>query len=75
MILKMAFTVSGLVSREEMDVIQNREDDNKNNAPQYTEISGENSSKHEMELTESQFEIKNILGNNKLLKKDIYSFF
>jgi len=74
MALKRAFTVSGLVSREEMDVIQNRQEDNEINMPQYTEIKEENSSRQGMKLTERESEIKNIVGNNKTLKKDMFSF-
>ena len=75
MALKRAFTVSGLVSREEMDAIQERDEDFDKDIPRRTEInkSDDNSSNYS-ELTKREKEIKNIVGGDKSLKKDMYSF-
>jgi len=74
MALKRAFTVSGLVSREEMDVIQDREDNNIVQTPRYDKNKKEKGSDREIELTERELEIKDIIGDDKLLKKDMFSF-
>jgi len=74
MALKRAFTVSGLVSREEMDVIQDREDSNIVKTPRYDKNKKEKDSDREIKLTEREMEIKDIIGDDKLLKKDMFSF-
>src|SRR6056297_913310 len=72
MALKRAFTVSGLVSREEMDVIQEQD----NNKPkEYTNIKPDNKeSKKKIKLSKREKEIKKIIGDDRSLKKDMFSF-
>jgi len=74
MALKRAFTVSGLVSREEMDVIKDRDDSKIVQTPRYDKNKKEKDSDREIKLTERELEIKDIVGDDKLLKKDMFSF-
>jgi len=75
MALKRAFTVSGLVSREEMDVIQEQKEDNTNNTSGYTDIKPDkDESKRQVKLSKREREIKEIVGNSRSLKKDMFSF-
>jgi len=83
MALKRAFTVSGLVSREEMDVIQTRdESDNEKNkleSPDLKEgavdVKQDNNVKtKEHKMTKREKEIKAIVGESKELKKDMFSY-
>ena len=81
MALKRAFTVSGLVSREEMDAIQERDEDFEKNIPNQKDLENEDNNdsdskdtNHTSELTKREKEIKNIVGGDKSLKKDMYSF-
>ena len=69
MALKRAFSVSGLVSREEMDMIQ-KENDKENQSsshPRDIDVAPKN-------LSEREKEIKQIIGNNEDLKEDLYSY-
>src|SRR6056297_2094312 len=52
MALKRAFTVSGLVSREEMDAIQERDEDFDKTIPNHRDIKKEKDSDREIKLTE-----------------------
>jgi len=83
MALKRAFTVSGLVSREEMDVIQTRDESanekSKLNSPDI--IQGAVDAKQDKEvktkenkMTKREKEIKAIVGESKELKKDMFSY-
>jgi len=75
MALKRAFTVSGLVSREEMDIIQDQKEDNTNNASGYKDIKPDkDESKRQVKLSKREREIKEIVGNSRSLKKDMFSF-
>lgn len=72
MALKRAFTVSGLVSREEMEV---QLSDGQNNDNTTIDIEPDDSNKsNRRELTPKEQEIKEIIGDNKGLKKDLYSY-
>ena len=83
MSLKRAFTVSGLVSREEMDVIQTRdESDNEKNKLDSPDLKEEaidvkqdnNVKTKEHKMTKREKEIKAIVGESKELKKDMFSY-
>ncbi|MCF8000467.1 MAG: recombinase RecT [Halanaerobiales bacterium] len=74
MALKRAFSVSGLVSREELDMIQNRDDaDNTPEGVTDIEVEQETTSK-DKSLSKREEEIKKIIGNNDDLKKDMFSY-
>jgi len=69
MALKRAFSVSGLVSKTEMDMIQ-KENDKENQSsshPRDIDVAPKN-------LSEREKEIKQIIGNNEDLKEDLYSY-
>src|SRR6056297_2975010 len=75
MALKRAFTVSGLVSREEMDAIQERDEDFDKTIPNHRDIKKEkDESKRQVKLSKREREIKEIIGNSRSLKKDMFSF-
>jgi len=80
MALKRAFTVSGLVTAEEMDVQRLNEKDKENprrpfskkrNKPKDNE---EEPIEIEAELSEREKEIKEIVGENKNLRKDLFTY-
>jgi len=71
MALKRAFSVSGLVSREEMDMIQKESynnDKNPQNCSQTRDIEVVN------DLSKREKEIKQIIGNKKDIKEDLFSY-
>ena len=79
MALKRAFTVSGLVTAEEMDVQRLNEKDKKNPRRPYSmkkkKIDDkEESIEIEAELSEREKEIKEIVGDNKDLRKDLFTY-
>jgi len=79
MALKRAFTVSGLVTAEEMDVQRLNEKDKKNPRRPYSmkkkKIDDkEESIEIEAELSEREKEIKEIVGENRNLRKDLYTY-
>ena len=83
MSLKRAFTVSGLVSREEMDVIQTRDESDKeksklNSSDDKEEVIDVKKDKvtatKENNMTRREKEIKSIVGESKELKKDMFSY-
>ena len=68
MALKRAFSVSGLVSREEMDMIQKENDKENQSSSHPRDIEVVN------DLSKREKEIKQIIGNNEDLKEDLYSY-
>jgi len=80
MALKRAFTVSGLVTAEEMDVQRLNEKDKKNPRRPYSKKQkksqdNENESiEIEAELSGREKEIKEIVGDNKNLRKDLFTY-
>ncbi len=79
MALKRAFTVSGLVSREEMDSVQtsiNHSQPQKKSSDESFNV--ENNSADEKEpsqqLSVREVEIKDIISDNQELKRDLYSY-
>jgi len=79
MALKRAFTVSGLVTREEMDVINSREDSGNEYNKKPDQIKDVSSSKvsentKATKLSKREEEIKKIVGDNEELKKDMFSY-
>lgn len=76
MALKRAFTVSGLVSSEELDVQRLQEKDKKN--PRYQKKKKDNNIDQAIdvkaELTEREKEIKAIIGSDKNLRKDLFTY-
>jgi len=75
MALKRGFTVSGLVSQEEMDVIQFKKkyekEDEKRKVTQLEESAKKSRDK---ELSEREAEIKELIGSDKKLKQDLFSY-
>jgi phage recombination protein Bet len=80
MALKRAFTVSGLVTAEEMDVQRLNEKDKKNPRKPYSKKKKESEDNKEepieieAELSEREKEIKKIVGDNKNLRKDLFTY-
>ena len=79
MALKRAFTVSGLVTREEMDVINSRDDsenDYNKKPDQIKDVSSNKVSENKeiSQLSKREEEIKRIIGDNEELKKDMFSY-
>lgn len=79
MALKRAFTVSGLVTAEEMDVQRLSEKDKKNPRRTYSKKNNKSDDKDdpidiEAELSEREKEIKIIVGDNKNLRKDLFTY-
>jgi len=79
MALKRAFTVSGLVTAEEMDVQRLNEKDKKNPRKPYSKENNKSDKKEdpidiEAELSEREEEIKKIVGDNKNLRKDLFTY-
>ena len=83
MALKRAFTVSGLVSREEMDVIQTRDESDKEKSKLNSPVDKEEvidvkkdkeETAKENNMTRREKEIKSIVGESKELKKDMFSY-
>jgi septal ring factor EnvC (AmiA/AmiB activator) len=80
MALKRAFTVSGLVTAEEMDVQRLNEKDKKNPRRPYSKKKNKSDDKKddpieiEAELSEREKEIKEIVGDNKNLRKDLFTY-
>ena len=79
MALKRAFTVSGLVTAEEMDVQRLNEKDKKNPRKPYSKEKNKSDKKEdpieiEAELSEREKEIKEIVGDNKNLRKDLFTY-
>ncbi|SDD29765.1 phage recombination protein Bet [Halanaerobium congolense] len=80
MALKRAFTVSGLVTAEEMDVQRLNEKDKKNPRRPYPKKMKEFQDNEnepieiEAELSEREKEIKEIVGENRNLRKDLYTY-
>jgi phage recombination protein Bet len=79
MALKRAFTVSGLVTAEEMDVQRLNEKDKENPKRPYFKKSKKSDDKNEpidieKELSEREKEIKEIVGGNKNLRKDLFTY-
>jgi phage recombination protein Bet len=79
MALKRAFTVSGLVTAEEMDVQRLSEKDKENPRQTYFKKSKKSDDKEdpieiEAELSEKEKEIKEIVGDNKNLRKDLFTY-
>jgi len=79
MALKRAFTVSGLVTAEEMDVQRLNEKDKKNPRKPYSMKKKKTEDKKEpieveTELSEREKEIKKIVGDNKNLRKDLFTY-
>jgi hypothetical protein len=79
MALKRAFTVSGLVTAEEMDVQRLNEKDKKNPRRLYSKKNKKSEGKEdpmeiEAELSEREKEIKKIVGDNKNLRKDLFTY-
>jgi len=73
MALKRAFTVSGLVTREEMDVIQDNRDTNRDEGLDSKEDNTE-TELEEQTLSKREIVIKDIVEDKKELKKDLYSY-
>jgi phage recombination protein Bet len=79
MALKRAFTVSGLVTAEEMDVQRLNEKDKENPRRTYFKKSKKSDDRNEpidikAELSEREKEIKAIVGDNKNLRKDLFTY-
>jgi phage recombination protein Bet len=80
MALKRAFTVSGLVTAEEMDVQRLNEKDKENPRRPYSKKKKESQDNEnepieiEAELSEREKEIKKIVGDNKDLRKDLFTY-
>ena len=80
MALKRSFSVSGLVSREEMDVQQLQDNDQDNSFSRKNKKRGDfvdvktQKDKQEKSLSKREAEIKKIIGNSKKLKKDLYNY-
>lgn len=79
MALKRAFTVSGLVTAEEMDVQRLNEKDKENPKRPYFKKSKKSDDKNKpidikTELSEREKEIKAIVGENKNLRKDLFTY-
>ena len=80
MALKRAFTVSGLVTAEEMDLQRLNEKDKENPRPPFSkkknkpEDNKEEPIEIEAELSEREKEIKEIVGDNKDLRKDLFTY-
>ncbi|ADQ13572.1 phage recombination protein Bet [Halanaerobium hydrogeniformans] len=77
MALKRAFTVSGLVTAEEMDVQRLNEKDTETPRQPYGKKTNEDipiDVDIEAELTDREKEIKKLIGSNKDLRKDLYSY-
>jgi len=72
MALKRAFTVSGLVSREEMEVTQMQEEgSNFNSDLETVEVVSEDK---KPKLTEREREIKKVIGGNKEVRKEMFDY-
>ena len=76
MALKRAFTVSGLVSREEMEVTQMQEEGAKfNNDIETVEVISEDTAiDNDDSLTEREAEIKNLVDNSSEVRKELYDY-
>ena len=78
MALKRAFTVSGLVSREEMEVTQMQEESsNFKDDIDSVEVVSENtitSKDNKGDLTEREAEIKKLVSNNSEVRKELYDY-
>ena len=80
MALKRAFTVSGLVTAEEMDVQRLNEKDKENPRRPYSKKKKESQDNEnepieiEAELSDREKEIKKIVGDNKDLRKDLFTY-
>jgi phage recombination protein Bet len=79
MALKRAFTVSGLVTAEEMDVQRLNEKDKENPRKPFKKKNKSEDKKNapidiDPELSEREKEIKNIIGSNKNLRKDLFAY-
>lgn len=79
MALKRAFTVSGLVTAEEMDVQRLNEEDKKYPRRPYYKKNKKSDDKEdpieiEAELSGREKEIKDIVGDNKNLRKDLFTY-
>ncbi len=76
MALKRAFTVSGLVSREEMEVTQMQEDSSfiSDEIDIVSEDIKPTNKKESQQLTSREQEIKKLVGNNSELRKEMYDY-
>ena len=80
MALKRSFSVSGLVSREEMDVQQLQDNDQDNSFSRknkkrddFVDVKTQKD-EQEKSLSKREAEVKKIIGSSKELKKDLYNY-
>jgi len=80
MALKRSFSVSGLVSREEMDVQLLQDNDQDNSFSRKNKKRGDfvdvktQKDGQEKSLSKREAEVKKIIGSSKELKKDLYNY-